>query len=683
MDGYITIGTEINTKDFDKQITYIESKMDDIEHKLKQADMGFEVGDVQKLEAEYEKLGNQLIVLKQKQEKYNQSVKEASNGGLQNIGQQLNNIGSKVEDVTKKVGRWALAVFGVRTAFSAVRSAMSTLSQYDDQMSTNLEYMRFVLANAIKPVIETIINLAYTLLVYLNEILNAWFGINIFSKEATKQFVEHVNSSDKQAKNMKKTAKAAKDLKKSLTGFDEMNVLQDNKSDSGAGGGGAGGAKIGDAGKIKMPEFPDVKVPKWITFIAKNGKYIVAILAGIAGGLIAIKLGFSAIQALGIGIAIAGIILTIEKIIDFINDPTFDNFIGILKGIAIAVAGVAIAFGAWPVAIGAAIALLVLLIVKHFDKIKAMFEKAIKWIDKNVLGALRDLFGPLGDILFIPIKYFVELAKGAFESFFGGIKTVINGVMKIFKGDFLGGIKDIFGGLLKIMTAPLQGFIKAVIKVWEQIKESVKYWGVKFKEKFDEIKDFFMKPINNFVNGVKNIWGKIKDAVGGLKDKIGEKFNAIKDFFMKPINNFIEGIKGLWDKIKGTIADVAKKIGDALNPANIVDNIKKGAKNIVSGGAKKIKKLFSAKGSIIVPKLASGGIINQPGRGVPLASAYGGERGAEGVIPLTDSQQMALLGEAIGKYITINANITNTMNGRVISREIQRINAEQDFAYNR
>ena len=64
-------------------------------------------------------------------------------------------------------------------------------------------------------------------------------------------------------------------------------------------------------------------------------------------------------------------------------------------------------------------------------------------------------------------------------------------------------------------------------------------------------------------------------------------------------------------------------------------------------------------------------------------NAIVGERGAEGIIPLTDSQQMALLGEAIGKYITINANITNTMNGRVISKELQRIQNEESFGFNR
>lgn len=83
-----------------------------------------------------------------------------------------------------------------------------------------------------------------------------------------------------------------------------------------------------------------------------------------------------------------------------------------------------------------------------------------------------------------------------------------------------------------------------------------------------------------------------------------------------------------------------------------------------------------------VPKLAVGGIVNVPGRGVPIGGAIAGEAGAEGVIPLTDSQAMETLGQAIGKYITINANITNTMNGRVISRELQKINNNSDFARN-
>jgi hypothetical protein len=72
-----------------------------------------------------------------------------------------------------------------------------------------------------------------------------------------------------------------------------------------------------------------------------------------------------------------------------------------------------------------------------------------------------------------------------------------------------------------------------------------------------------------------------------------------------------------------------------------------------------------------------------PGRGVPVGGAITGERGQEGVIPLTDSQQMALLGEAIGRYISINATIPVYVANRQIAREIRKIEQEDAFAGNR
>lgn len=83
-----------------------------------------------------------------------------------------------------------------------------------------------------------------------------------------------------------------------------------------------------------------------------------------------------------------------------------------------------------------------------------------------------------------------------------------------------------------------------------------------------------------------------------------------------------------------------------------------------------------------MPRLAVGGIINQPGRGIPYHGAVIGERGAEAVVPLTDSQQMELLGKTIGKYITLNATIPISVGNRQIAREMRRINAEDSFAYN-
>ena len=84
-----------------------------------------------------------------------------------------------------------------------------------------------------------------------------------------------------------------------------------------------------------------------------------------------------------------------------------------------------------------------------------------------------------------------------------------------------------------------------------------------------------------------------------------------------------------------------------------------------------------------LPRLKTGGIINMPNKGTMVGgSAIGGESGREGVIPLTDSQAMETLGESIGKYVTINATINNTMDGKLISRHIQKIQNQQAFAGN-
>ena len=83
-----------------------------------------------------------------------------------------------------------------------------------------------------------------------------------------------------------------------------------------------------------------------------------------------------------------------------------------------------------------------------------------------------------------------------------------------------------------------------------------------------------------------------------------------------------------------------------------------------------------------LPRLAKGGIVNMPSRGVPIGGAIAGEKGAEGVIPLTDSQQMALLGEAIGRYITINATIPVYAYNRQVAREVRKIEANRSFATN-
>ena len=90
--------------------------------------------------------------------------------------------------------------------------------------------------------------------------------------------------------------------------------------------------------------------------------------------------------------------------------------------------------------------------------------------------------------------------------------------------------------------------------------------------------------------------------------------------------------------------------------------------------------------NVTIPRiqyLAKGGIISYPGTGVPVGlGAIGGERGKEGVIPLTDSQQMEILGESIAKHMNVTLDITNEIDGSVLSRKLQKINNKDTFARN-
>ena len=547
MNGKVVIGCDLDTRSFDAQIDYVESQMKEIEHKLEQADMGFEVGDTQKLEADYERFGIKLDNLRKKQTQLNQEQAQMNKLDLSGVQTGIDNVNKGLQNTVKRVAKWGIALFGIRSAYSAIRSAMSTLSQYDDQITSNIEYIKYALANTLQPLIQNILNLVVKLLQYINYIAKAWTGKDLFKT------ADAFKSAQKNAQGLNK------ELSKTTASFDEMNILSDTPSSVG------GNADI-SAPNIDLTGMQG-EVPQWLKWIVDNKDLILAVMSGVAAGLLAWKLGLSGIQSLGIGLAISGIVYTIESLLEYLKDPSWENFGKIITGIGIAVAGVAIIFGAWPVAIAGAIAAVVGLIVSNWEKIKSFALGIGQWLEERL--------GIFGEMLNTAIKDGLSI----FETLFGGVKQILDGIIKIFNGDFKSGIELAIKGIGNIIISVLNVIINAF--------------------------NLFTAPFRGLIVAVGKITGKN------------------------------------WT----------------------MDNVK----------------------VPLIPKLAKGGIINQPGRGVPIGygQAIGGENRAEGVIPLTDSQQMQLLGEAIGRYVTINANITNTMNGRVISRELQKVNNTNDFAFNR
>lgn len=644
-----------------------------------------------------EKIDQELLVNAKDQALLNQKIKETKDklGGVHvNFGE----IGKSIGNTIKKVGKWVLAIFSVRTAYTAVSQAMSTLSQYNEGLADKLESIKLIAASALEPIVNRLVDLVYRLLTYVNYLSIAWFKVDLFA-----------SANDKK---LKSSVKSAKEMKKTLAGFDEMNVLQDTSSSSTSGSGGSA---------ITMPE--DVEIPGWLVWIKEHGAVVAGILGLIGAAILGIKFYkfFSALGngvkslskfSAGLALIVVGIIALVGSIANLILNwdtlSTKEKVVTValgLIGAAFIALGYAIAAGisAATLGIGAIIAAVVALVTALGTLIFkwATEEKSIK----DVTKAQEDLKNAQDEYASAQDEYVnaVDKATEAFnklndiqnETGISGedlYNKVQNGTLdyanmteqqkEVYKA-YLDNIKA--QDTLKTSTEKLEAAKqKEKIATWES-KLAQEAQNGAFKDGGEKAQKFKEDVINAYENGelsadeARELIGKSmsemsRDAQKAFAEDLP---NSIKDglnpkkyeTFGQKFSKFFEG---LWSGIK--------------NGASSAWNTVKGWFGFSSGGVVYGSGSSGfAKGGIAyssLPKLASGAIINTPGRGVPIVSAIGGERGKEGIIPLTDSQQMSLLGEAIGKYITVNLNNVNTINGRVLSRELKKINSRSDFAYN-
>lgn len=521
----------------------------------------------------YSQIQSNVSAYKAKIESVNIQKQQAQVDQLKNG---FNKMNTSVSSSIKHIGRLALGIFSVASAYRLMSSASSTLGQYDEQYATNLEYIRYLIAQAIAPALKYVVNLASTLLSYLNYIANAWFGITLFSKNSSKNFMKARES----------TSKIKKDLQ--TTPFDEMNVLSDTSSS-------------GTSGAVAPSIDPSLfkgKVPDWLKWIANNKNLILSVMAGVGAGLLAWKLGLEGIKALGIGLMISGIVYAISSLLKYLKDRTWKNFGKIIQGIGIAIIGLGAIIGSVPVAVAGAIVLIVGTIVKYWEQIKAFLQKGIDWLVSKT-DWVKDNFGIVGETIYTIFTSLLQGLLNIFDSLFTAIKGIFDGIIKFIKGAFSGDWKQAWEGIKDIFSSVWNGIKGIVSSVWQYIKS-------------------IFNSLVNLVKGIANtIWGVIKGLI---------------NLITSGINILIRGI----NKLSFDAPDWVPEIGGKKFGFNIPE----------------------------IPRLAKGTILNAPGRGVPVAGgrALAGEAGREAYLPLSDTQLLEELGSTIGKYIKINANITNTMN---------------------
>lgn len=574
-DGVIVIGTEVDTKSFDAQIDYIQQQMDEVEDKLKQADMGFEVGDTLKLEAQYEQLQDKLGKVVKKQQDFNEEQKRMP--GVEHAKEELEKYGKSFEKNIKQVKRYVLAIFSIRSAYAGIKQAIGTVTSNNEKLGNSINHMKQVLAYTIEPIITRIVGWVQKLMQYINYIVYKWTGKNMFGDAE---------------KNLQKSNKQAKELKKQLTGIDEANVLSSSSSSS-----------SGSADMSMFQDLQNMQVPAWIDWIANNKDIVLGFLEALGLLIVGLKLAefaegirelWNAInenplkyqKIAGIALIVTGLVIAVDSLVKYLKDPSWENFGGIIAGIGVTLAGIGLLIGAWPLVIAGIIVTILGLIAKFWDKINDFISDFIHNFYKVGDDIMNYLSSKLG--------WFSVLFNTVIGSIVGSVTGIINTIRSLLDGLFTG-VKQILDGIINICRG-------------------------------------------NFKEGITQIFKGIGNIIIGI------------------LNGLTSAINAIVSPIRALVVAVGKVTGKNWTMENI---------RIPS-----------------IPKLERGAIVNNPGYGVNMGSYIAGERGREGVIPLTDANAMSELGREIGRYCNINNVVDVNVNGRRLNRILKQSEGNQQFASN-
>ena len=414
--------------------------------------------------------------------------------GFDNVQKGLKEINNNVEKFGKRLSDLVLGafVFNVLSrGLGKLQSSFISLLKTDDQFSSSLNQIRANLMTAFAPIYNAVLPAINSLMNGIARLTGtiATFTASLFGKsvqDASKD-AEQLSSS------LEDVSKSGKDASGSLASFDKLNVVGGGEQ---GGAGGAGGSnKIDYSGEIQTSQRLLNFLNSVKEFIVQNKELVIGFLSGIAAGIIAIKLGVDLITATGIFLLVGGIVGAIASIVTYLQDPTWENFWKIIQFIGIAVLGLGIILGNLPVIIIGIAVLIWATIAKHWDKINGLFQSAIDWIFDH-LDDIKEKFGLVGEIIAVAIAAVIKTIQTYFNNMFTGVKQIVDGIIKIFKGNFKEGIADVFGGLGKILLAPFNA-------LWSGVKVILNY---------------LIDGFNKLIGGVNKISFDIPDwvpAIGG------------------------------------------------------------------------------------------------------------------------------------------------------------------------
>lgn len=309
---------------------------------------------------------------------------------------------------------------------------------------------------------------------------------------------------------------SAKKLKKSLMGFDELNIL--NSTSEGSGSIAMGGGYASDFGfDPSLYEYDFLKdAVQSSEELERKLKNVLGVVLAIGTAITAWNIASAFTESLkilaGVALIAGGAVIFLYNAFDaWVNGIDWDNLIGMCIGLGVAIGGIALIFGGTAAAIALLIGGIALLVVGLHD------------LSKNG-----------------------EITNEAFAALEIGILAVGAGLALIL-------------GWPALVGAALVGIALAVYKYWDEIKAfSIKTWGsikTAAENIWNSIKTFFSNTWISIKNTAINTWTGIKDKVVGIWETIKNSVTAKVDALKSNIHNRFEGIKNTVknavDKLKG------------------------------------------------------------------------------------------------------------------------------------
>lgn len=617
-----------------KQQDYLRTKIEDLKDLLAKADMGFEVGDTMKIEADIERLENRLRKLQSQGQNTGKEISSAFDkikAKIKSAGTHIASLGSKFKATLssskglgksftstfnngiKSIKRFAMGLLSVRTAVSMVSKAMQSYLSYDTQLSNSIQNCWNVLGSLLAPILEFVISLFSKAVSYVNAFVEALTGINLVARANKKAL-------DSQAKSTKK-------LSDTQSSLDEFHTVS---TDTGSG---------NDNKPITVEPVDMDKLDFLFDWIDKAKKLLATLFDPIKEAwdnkgkafIDSLKNAFEGIKSLGI--AVFSSIFEVwtngtgQKIVENILEM-WTNVFNIVGALSQALAN------AWNNAGNgtAIIQAIADIFIGIQDIVKSIANSLLNWVMSDnfqsalnvVLGILADLFGYAQEIMAWVVTMYetylapvvdkvldcisrIIIAIGSVWEFLkpiintiidvimnvlepvidglcgiiGGIIDALSGVMDFITGVFTGdwskaweGLKTFLGGIIDAVASLFTGLfntIGAIFKgAWDII---VSIWSV--------VSTWFnnavIKPLANLFNG---IWNTMKNGAQNAWNGIKNIFSSVATFFKNIFGNAWNGVKNIFSSGGRIFSGIKNGIFNAFR--SVVNTLIAGINKVVS-----------------------------------------------------------------------------------------------------